>query len=476
MQPDTRRSFLRQTALGSAAATLGAPLIGQGTRPPNIVLIMADDLGYGDLGCYGQKQIRTPNIDRLAAEGLRFTDAYAGCTVCAPSRSCLMTGYHMGHTSVRGNTGGQSLAASDVTMAMVLKQAGYTTGGFGKWGLGDRGTPGAPPKKGFDEFFGYLHQVHAHNYYPKVLVHNEDLYPLPGNDGRKGTTYSQDVISEKALGFIERNRQQPFFCYFPSTMPHWELLVPEDSFREYRGKFPEKGFSRPNSRYADQPEMRAAYAAMVTRLDREVGRVMDLVKKLGQEENTLFVFTSDNGGALGIIGEDYFNTSAGFRGHKQNLYEGGIRTPMIARWKGRIAAGKTNSMPWSFCDMLPTLAEIAGAKAPEGIDGISVAPTMLGRPQTRKPEWQYWELPRWIGKEARFADEVPMQAARNGDWKVVRPEPNAPVELYNLRKDRAETTNLATKEPQVLARMESFLRGARTAPRTLNEPGNYYWD
>ncbi|MDZ7639931.1 MAG: arylsulfatase [Bryobacterales bacterium] len=476
MQSDSRRSFLQQSTLAMATAALGAPALGQAQRPPNIVLIMADDLGYGDLGCYGQKQIRTPNIDRLAAEGLRFTDAYAGCTVCAPSRSCLMTGYHMGHTSVRGNTGGQSLAEGDVTIPMVLKQAGYATGGYGKWGLGDLGTPGVPPKKGFDEFFGYLHQVHAHNFYPKVLVHNEELYPLPGNNGKTGSTYSQDVITEKALAFIERNRQQPFFCYFPSTMPHWELLVPEDSFAEYRGKFPEKGFSRPGSRYADQPEMRAAYAAMVTRLDREVGRVVDLVKKLGQEDNTIFLFTSDNGGALGILGEDFFGTSGGFRGHKQNLYEGGIRTPMIARWKGRVAAGKTSALPWSFCDMMPTLAEISGTAAPKKIDGISVAPTILGKSQPRKPEWLYWELPRWIGKEAKFADEIPMQAARHGDWKAVRPVPNAPVELYNLRNDRAESRNLAATEPKVLARMEAFLKSARTPPRSVNEPGKYYWD
>jgi arylsulfatase A len=463
-------------AAAGAAATVGAPLMGQAQRPPNIVLIMADDLGYGDLGCYGQTKIRTPNIDRLAAEGLRFTDAYAGCTVCAPSRSVLMTGYHMGHTSVRGNTGGQSLSESDVTMAMVMKQAGYATGGYGKWGLGDRGTPGAPPKKGFDEFFGYLHQVHAHNYYPKVLVHNEDLYPLPGNNGRTGNTYSNDVIAEKSLAFIERNHRDPFFCYIPTTVPHWELLVPEDSFAEYRGKFPERAFSRPGSRYADQAESRAALAAMITRLDREVGRVVDLVKKLGQEDNTLFLFTSDNGEAMGIVGDTYFNSSGGLRGHKQNLYEGGIRVPLIARWPGHVPAGKTSSMPWSFCDMLPTIAEITGARAPSGIDGISVAPTLLGKAQQRKPEWQYWELPRWNRQENKFRDEVPMQAARNGDWKVVRPEPNGAAELYNLRRDRAETTNLAAKEPQVLARMEAYMKSARTPPRSLHEPGVYYWD
>jgi arylsulfatase A-like enzyme len=258
-------------------------------------------------------------------------------------------------------------------------------------------------------------------------------------------------------------------------MPHWELLVPEDSMAEYRGKFPEKGFPA-RGRYAEQPEMRAAYAAMVTRLDREVGRIVELVKKTGQEENTLFVFTSDNGNALGIIGEEYFNSGAGLRGHKQNLYEGGIRAPMIARWKGRVKAGGVKATPWSFCDMLPTLAEVAGAKAPEGLDGVSMAPTILGRAQKRKPEWLYWELPRWIGKENKFADEVPMQAARNGDWKAVRPKPEGAVELYNLKTDRGESRDLAKSEPAVAERMEKFMRGARTAPRSLNEPGVYYWD
>jgi arylsulfatase A len=471
-----RRSFLSRAALSIGTSALTSVGSAQRVRPPNIVLIVADDLGIGDLGCYGQKQIRTPNIDRLAGEGLRFTDGYSGCTVCAPSRSVLMTGYHMGHTSVRGNTGGQSLAETDVTLPMLLRQAGYATGGYGKWGLGDRGTPGAPPKKGFDEFFGYLHQVHAHNYYTPALVHNEDIVPLPGNRGGNRVTYSQDVITEKALAFIERNAQRPFFCYVPSTMPHWELLAPEDSMAEYRGKFPEKAFSRPGSRYADQPEMRAAYAAMVTRLDREVGRIVDQVRKVGQEENTLIVFTSDNGNALGIIGEDYFNSSAGLRGHKQNLYEGGIRTPVIARWPGRVKAGAVSAMPWSFCDMLPTLAEIAGASAPKGIDGISIAPTILGRPQRARPEWLYWELPRWNGRANRFVDEVPMQAARNGEWKVIRPQPGGPLELYNLRSDRQESRDLAKSEPRLLARMEEFLKGARTPPRGLNEPAIYYWD
>jgi len=299
---------------------------------------------------------------------------------------------------------------------------------------------------------------------------------LPGNTGGKRITYSQDAISEKALAFIEKNASRPFFCYFPSTMPHWELLVPEDSFAEYRGKFPEKGFSRPGSRYADQPEMRAAYAAMVTRLDREVGRLVEMVRKTGQENNTLFIFTSDNGNALGIIGESYFNSSAGRRGHKENLYEGGIRTPMIARWPGNVPAGATSTVQWSFCDMLPTLAGIAGLAAPKGIDGINMAPTLRGRGQRQRPEWLYWELPRWLVKESRFADEIPMQAARNGDWKAVRPEPGAPLELYNLRTDPGESSNLAASQPKVLARMEAFLKTARTPPKHLNVPPDFYWD
>ncbi|MBI5084073.1 MAG: arylsulfatase [Acidobacteria bacterium] len=474
-------SISRRGFCNSAAALAASPAIPsfsgvKATRTPNIVLIVADDLGAGDLGCYGQKLIRTPNIDRLASEGLRFTDAYSGCTVCAPSRSVLMTGYHMGHSSVRNNTGGQSLRENDVTLPMLLKQAGYATGGYGKWGLGDLDTPGVPSRKGFDEFFGYLNQAHAHNYYTPVLVHNGGLHPLPANAGGKRGTYSQDVITEKALSFIERNARQPFFCYFPTTMPHWELLVPEDSFAEYRGKFTEKGFSMPRTRYADQPEMRAAYAAMVTRLDREVGRIVELVRKLGQEQNTLFVFTSDNGDALGILGESFFNSSAGLRGHKENLYEGGIRTPMIARWPGHVPRGATSSVPWSFCDMLPTLAATAGLAAPKGIDGISMAPTLFGRRQRKTPEWLYWELPRWVARESRFSDEVPMQAARNGDWKAVRPKPGAPLELYNLRADRQESRNLAAGEPRILARMEAFLASARTPARSLNVPPTFYWD
>jgi arylsulfatase A-like enzyme len=463
--PLTRRRLLAGAA---------APAFAQTRRPPNIVFIIADDLGYGDLGCYGQTRIRTPNIDRLAAEGARFTDAYSGCTVCAPARSVLMTGYHMGHTSVRGNTGGQSLAESDVIIPMLLKQAGYATGGYGKWGLGDRGTPGAPPRKGFDEFYGYLHQRHAHFYYPKVLVRNEALERLPGNEDGRRTTYSHDKIAENALAFIERNAKQPFFCYAPFTIPHWELLVPEDSLREYAGKFPKKTMKY--GHYAEQPDMYAAYAAMITRLDRDVGRMVNLVGKLGLERDTLFMLTSDNGGALGILGDDFFNTSGGFRGHKQNLYEGGIRTPMLARWTGRIPKGRVDSTPWSFCDVLPTLCEAAGVRPPAGIDGVSMLPTLLGQPQERKPDWLYWELPRWDRKASQFIDEPPMAAARRGDWKVVRPKPEAPLELYNLRQDRAETTDLAAREPARLQEFKTFLAGARTKPRMLFEPGVDYWD
>lgn len=476
--PRSRREFL--TALpvvAPAAAAAAAQHLPSGRRPPNIVFILADDLGLGDLGCYGQKIIRTPNIDRLAREGMRFTGAYSGCTVCAPSRSVLMTGYHMGHTSVRGNTGGQSLSPTDVTIAQLLRQAGYATGGFGKWGLGDLGTEGVPWKKGFDRFFGYLHQIHAHFFYPRILVDNGERYPLAGNEGGGRQTYSHDVIAGKALEFIETNKDRPFFCYVPFTIPHWELLVPEDSLAEYRGTMPERAFIDERKHYADQPEGRAAYAGMITRMDRDVGRIAALIGKLGLARDTIIFFSSDNGAATRLKKEEYFNSTAGLRGHKQNLYEGGIRTPLIARWPGRIKPGSTASHLCSFADVLPTLCEFAGVRPPAGIDGISFAPTLRGREkQQRKPAYLYWELPRFDGQTKRFRDEPPMAAARAGDWKILRPAHDAPAELYNLREDPSEERDLAKENPAQLARLEKILSSARTEPRSLYEPGRHYWD
>src|SRR5215471_17020898 len=294
-----RRQFLAITAAGAVAA--------QSRRPPNIVWIMADDLGYGDVGCYGQQFIRTPNIDRLAKEGTRFTDAYAGCTVCAPSRSVLMTGLHTGHTSVRSNPGGVPLLASDYTVAQMLQSAGYATGGFGKWGLGDVQTDGVPSKHGFDEFFGYLHQVHAHYYYPPYLIDNEKKFPLEGNENGRRTTYSHDVIAARGLDFIRRNAARPFFCYVPFTIPHLEMLVPEDSMNEYLGKLPEgKPYITAQKHYADQPHLRAAYAGMVTRMDKDVGRVLALLKQLQLEDNTIVFFCSDNGVSAHMREDGFF--------------------------------------------------------------------------------------------------------------------------------------------------------------------------
>jgi len=444
------------------------------TRPPNIVFIMADDLGLGDLGCYGQKIIRTPNIDRLAREGFRFTQAYAGCTVCAPSRSVLMTGMHMGHTSIRANAGGQSLEPKDVTVAQLLQKSGYATGGFGKWGLGDLGTDGVPWKKGFDQFFGYLHQVHAHFFYPYFLLNNDQRFPLAGNENGRRTTYSHDVIANQALQFIEKNETKPFFCYVPFTIPHWELLVPEDSLAEYRGKCgTETPFAR--GHYAPQAEPRAAYAGMITRMDRDVGRILALLKKLKLDRNTVVIFTSDNGASDLAASDNFFHSTMDLRGQKGNVYEGGIRTPFVARWPGEIPANRTSDLPISFCDMLPTLCELAGVKAPV-VDGQSIVPTLLGKGKQKPPKYQYWELPRFIAKTESFAVEPPMQALRAGDWKIVRPKPSAPLELYNLAKDPKETHNLASSEPQAFERLSAWLAAARTEPRPLKSEGKAYWD
>jgi arylsulfatase A-like enzyme len=442
---------------------LGAAALAAAGRKPNLIWIMADDLGWGDLGCYGQEKIRTPNLDRMATEGMRFMDAYAGCTVCAPSRSVLMTGLHMGHTSVRSNPGGVPLVDSDVTVAEVLKSAGYRTGCFGKWGLGDIGTSGVPWRQGFDDFFGYLHQVHAHWYYPEFLYENEKRYPLSRG------AYSHDAIAGKALDFIRRNRSHPFFCYIPFTIPHWELLAPEDSLAEYRGRFPVKAFIDPRNHYGRQEDQYAAYAGMITRMDRDVGRVLALVKELGLDRDTAVFFTSDNGQAWGIRGDDFFRSAGPFRGHKQNFYEGGIRVPFIARWPGRIAAEKVSRHPWYFADFLPTAAELAGAVAPREIDGLSIVPELTGG-MPQRHEFLYWELPSYDNAKQQFADEMPMQAVRMGAWKAVRPKPNAPLELYNLDEDQGETRNVAAERRDVLAKFEAYLKTARTPPRPQGQP------
>lgn len=468
----SRRRFLKFLA-GSAALQAQAP------PPPNFIFIMADDLGYADLGCYGQKLIQTPNIDKLASEGIRFTDAYAGCTVCAPSRSVLMTGKHMGHTSVRANTGGVPLLPEDITVAEVLKQAGYLTVGFGKWGIGDIGSDGVPWKQGFDTFYGYLHQIHAHSHYPGFLYMGDDVRPYTENMGGYRDTYSNDKFAGWAESYLHsfKMKQKPFFLYVPFTLPHVELLVPADSMQPYDKTIVEDGpYHDPRNHYSHQNKPRTAYAGMVSRLDRYVGMLMTTLKELNLEENTLVFFCSDNGSGVPIWNDKgYFNSTGPLRGYKTNFYEGGIRTPMIVRWKGRIKPGTVSNFPWYFADVMPTLAELAGAKLPDGVDGISIVPTLLGKGVQTKREYMYWELPKYDKATGTFADEVPMQAVRMGNWKGVRPKAGGPLELYDLSKDLAEKTDLAARNPAVVKKLEAICKSARTAPRIQKDIPNPNW-
>jgi len=423
-------------------------------RKPNIILILADDLGYGDIGPYGQRQILTPNLDRLAAEGLKFTDAYAGAAVCAPSRSVLMTGLHTGHTPIRANAGTFPLRADDVTLAEVLQHAGYRSGGFGKWGLGDAGSAGVPTKHGFTEFFGYLHQIHAHTYYPDFLWDNDRKYPLPGNANGGRGEYSADLIAERALRFMRQNRDQPFFLYAAFTLPHGRFEVPDD--KPYSGR--------------DWPQSEKNFASMVSRLDGYVGRIMALLAELRIDRDTIVFFASDNGGVSGE-GHDVkrFRSNGPLRGEKATLYEGGIRVPMIVRWPGRVAAHTTSDVPWAFWDFLPTAAALAGIHAPEGLDGISVLATILGsKPAGHEQparEFLYWEHQQFDRQTSALRADAMIQAVRMGNWKAVRPKPGAPLELYDLARDIGETSDVAAAHPDVIARIETYLKTARTAPR-----------
>jgi len=443
---------------------------GEKNSKPNIVYILADDLGYGDLSCYGQQRFSTPNIDKLAAEGMLFTQHYAGTTVCAPSRSSLMTGQHTGHTFIRGNKewnpeGQYPLEAKAVTIAEILKDAGYVTGAFGKWGLGYPGSEGDPNKQGFDEFFGFNCQRLAHNYYPGHLWHNQEKIVLNENSGDQFVTYAPDLIHTQALLFIENNREKPFFLYYPSTIPHAELLLPEENLAEFRGKFlPEKVYkgAEPGDKnfrtgaYGTQPEAHAAFAAMVTYLDKQVGELVEKLKEEGIYDNTLIMFSSDNGPHLeGGADPDYFNSNGKFRGYKRDLYEGGIREPMIAVWNGKIAAASTSDHISAFWDVLPTIAEVSGAKVPENIDGISFLPALLGKEQ-QEHNYLYWE----------FHERGGRKAIRKGDWKLVNYQVNDPektsVELYNLNTDPGEENNVAETHPEIVEELQQLMEKART--------------
>ncbi|MGE0128201.1 MAG: arylsulfatase [Blastocatellales bacterium] len=466
--------FTAGALIGSAALIAFSQTAKKPVRQPNIVFILADDLGYGDLGSYGQTKIKTPHLDRLAAEGMRFTQFYAGSPVCAPSRGVLMTGKHGGHAFIRDNRewkpeGQYPIPSSEVTIAELLKARGYATGAFGKWGLGYPGSEGDPNKQGFDHFFGYNCQREAHNYYPDHLWRNQEKVMLEGNDrGLTGKHYSHDLIEAEALKFIRDNRDKPFFAYVPFTIPHLALQVPEDSLAEYAGKWDDPPYDGKNG-YLPHPAPRAAYAAMVTRMDRSVGRILELIRQLGLDRDTLVIFTSDNGGAFGAVtkefdflpgrmgGTDYvfFGSTGNSRAFKGSVYEGGIRTPFIARWPGRVKAGSVSHLPAVFYDVMPTLAEIAGAQAPKWADGVSLLPSLTGKGKQRKHEFLFWDFNGYGGQ----------QAVRLGDWKGVLRNlrrGNTKIELYNLATDAGEQHDLAAKHPGIVRRVAAIMRREHT--------------
>jgi arylsulfatase A-like enzyme len=449
-----RRDFLKSLGL---AAIAGRAAFAQAPRKPNIVFIIVDDMGYGDLGCYGSKVLDTPRIDRMAAEGMRFTDAYSGCTVCAPARSALMTGKHLGHAVVRGNTGGIPMPAAEVTVAEVLKTQGYTTGGFGKWGLGDLDTEGVPEKNGFDLFYGYYHQIHAHYYYPEYLIRNGKKEFLSGNAGGKQQDYSHYLIFEEAKRFIRENRDKPFFCYCPWTPPHGRYEIPEDepAWRKYKDK---EEWER-NARVA---------AAMDEMLDRHVGELLDLLKELGIDDNTIVFFCSDNGASERF--EGMLDSSGPLRGRKRDMYEGGIRVPMIVRWPGQIKGGEVSDLPWYFPDVLPTLAELAGAETPPGIDGISVVPALLGQGTQQKHECLYWEWPSYDWRKKAYTPDGLMQAVRSGKWKMLRHKRSEPWQLYDLENDLAEQHDIAQEHPGVVEHLVDWLAANRVEMVPQVEP------
>jgi len=438
---------------------------------PNIVYILADDLGYGDLSCYGQKRFQTPNIDRMAREGMIFTQHYAGCTVCAPSRSSLMTGQTTGHTPIRGNKewkpeGQWPIPAETFTIAEMLKEAGFVTGGFGKWGLGYPGSEGDANRQGFDEFYGYNCQRMAHNYYPSHLWDNQKKVVLEGNRGDKFEEYAPELIHQRALQFIEKNMDKPFFVFYPTTIPHAELLLPQKNLKEFQGKLlPEKSFkgAKPGDEgfrdgaYGTQAESHAAFAAMVTLLDKQVGEVLDKLKELGLEDRTIVIFSSDNGPHQeGGADPDYFDSNGTLKGYKRDLYEGGIREPMIARWPGKIQAGSKSDLISAFWDVMPTIAELTGIKIPEKIDGISFLPTLLGKEGQKQHDYLYWEFHELGGRKA----------LRKGDWKLIKyniqkPE-HAKVELYNLSTDIGEQNNIADSNPKLVSELSTLMDSART--------------
>ncbi|TRX59170.1 arylsulfatase [Fulvivirga sp. M361] len=442
------------------------------TVPPNIIYIIADDLGYGDLGCYGQQKIQTPNIDKLAQEGMLFTQHYSGSTVCAPSRSVVMTGQHTGHTPIRGNReikpeGQYPLPDSAITVAEMLKGSGYATGAFGKWGLGYPASEGDPVNQGFDTFYGYNCQRLGHHYYPRHLWHNRDSVVLHENSDRNKGQYAPALIHEQALQFIEKNHDTPFFLYRPTIIPHAELAAPEEYMDKSRGGFgaeePYVGYDEgPEYRsgpYESQQEPHTAFAAMVDLMDQQVGQIMHKLEELGIADRTIIIFTSDNGPHReGGADPDFFDSNGPLRGYKRDLYEGGIRVPMIVRWPGQVKAGSRTDHISAFWDVFPTLAGITSQPTPDYIDGISFLPTLLGQEgEQSEHEYLYWE----------FHEKGGRVAARADNWKAVKYDilrnPGAPVELYDLSKDPGEQNDLSAFHPERVTAMEEIFSAARVA-------------
>ncbi|MCA9266400.1 MAG: arylsulfatase [Planctomycetales bacterium] len=460
-----------------ALGSLGVACQSTAAERPNIILMMADDLGYRELGCYGQKYIKTPNLDRLAQEGMRFTQYYAGQAVCAPSRCVLMTGKHTGHAYIRDNgdpkhlqhlkdefgwefPGQNPIPDEEVTLAELLKAQGYATAAIGKWGLGHFGTTGDPNRQGFDLFYGFNCQRHAHNHYPKFLWRNRHKELLPGNDRTlTGETYSQDRFIAVAREFILDHKNEPFFLYLPFTVPHLSIQVPETSLAQYTDVIPEADYEHQG--YLRHPHPRAGYAAMVTHMDQGIGDILSLLSELDLDDNTVVMFTSDNGPTYDRLGgsdSEFFASAGELRGLKGSLYDGGIRVPLIVRWPGQVAAGQISDHVSAFWDMLPTCCDLAETTVPQDIDGHSLAPTLLGRADEQvQHDYLYWEFPSYGGQ----------QAVRMGNWKGIRQnmlhrDNGDPlrIELYNLDTDPGERHDVASDHPELVEKLRAAMRAA----------------
>lgn len=460
-----RRLFLQQVACGAAAMALPVDLkqSSQEENRPNVIFVLADDLGYGDPGCFGQKRIATPNIDKLAQEGMRFTNFYAGSTICAPSRSVLMTGQHTGHTRVRGNmctAGGtigykgthqvrrMCLTDEDVTIGHVMQRAGYHTGIVGKWHLGAYDPKAGPLDRGFDEFSGWLiNEATTGGYYPQQRVVNRNLVDIPENANGKQQRYTTDLCTDEAIAFLQKNKKAPFFLYLAYNNPHSPLVVPD--LGPYKNK--------------DWPEHCKVYAAMIHRLDQNIKRLMQSLKDAGLDKNTLVLFCSDNGPRseptrIQTEVSDFFDSNGPLRGYKRDLYEGGLRVPMIARWPDKIQSGSTSDVPWYFADVMATAADAGNAKTADNTDGVSILPVLTGRKKDLPQRFLYWEY-----FESGF-----QQAIRWGKWKALRLKRGKHLELYDLSVDIGEQNNVASKHPEIIQQIEAYLKTART--ESLNWP------